>query len=344
LLTSKNPGVATITAQVTIEGKTESGSFPVKVMPNLVAASIQVNEKAVKSFNPDNMQYSYLMKKPSSSAPVVMAIPADPDVHVEVAQANSVPGTASISVIDYITFDKKDYVINFGVPSLEDDFNGKELGNQWNWIRENTSNWTLTKKPGSMVLLSGEGDLIETNNNAQNVLLQSANTDWTIETKIVCSRRPSSFTENAGILAYQDDDYFVKLAYRPSFGRGSFRRAGSGEQPGSVELLVESGGEQLSSVQLSMADIIKDDNSLVLKLVKKGSQYIAYCSSDGQDFEKVGEATIILKDVLAGIIAIDGILSARFAGFRRFMQPGNQPQTPFEVAFDYFKIANSGLK
>lgn len=195
-----------------------------------------------------------------------------------------------------------------------------------------------------MVIVSDKGDLIESNNNAKNILLQSANTDWTIETKIVCSRRPASFTENAGILAFQDDDNFVKLAYRPSFGRRSFRRGGSGEQPGSVELLVESAGEQLSSVQVSMENIIKDDNTLVLKLVKKGSKYTAFASSDGNDFEKVGEAEIILKDIQPGILANDGELPARFAGFRRFMQQGSQPDTPFEVAFDYFRIENSGLK
>jgi len=343
LIITQSTGVATITVQVTIEGNTESGSFPVKVMPNLAASTMLVNNKAVKGFDAKNMQYSYLMKKPSSDAPAVKATPADPNVFVEVTQAKGVPGTASISIIDYITLDKKEYVINFGLPSVNDEFNTSELGKQWSWIRENSSTWSLTKKPGSLDLVSGKGDLIETNNDAQNIMLQSANTDWTMETKIVCSRRPANFTENAGILAYQDDDNFVKLAYRPSFGRRSFG-GGGGEQPGSVELMVENLGDQISSVQKSMDNIIKADNTLVLKLVKKGSVYTAYCSSDGKDFEKVGEADVLLKDVKAGIIAIDGTLPARMGGFRRFMQQGNQPQTPFEVAFDYFRIENAGIK
>ena len=97
--------------------------------------------------------------------------------------------------------------------------------------------------------------------------MQSANTDWTIESKIVCSRRPSGFSQNAGILAYQDDDNFVKLVYRASFGRRG--PGGSGEQAGSVELLVESGGDQKSSVTVNMDGIIKNDNTLILKLKKK---------------------------------------------------------------------------
>ena len=236
------------------------------------------------------------------------------------------------------------YVVNFGVPWFIDVFYAYKLGEPWHWIRQNASNWSLSKKSGSLVITSSEGDLIEAHNNAKNVLLQSANTDWTIETKIVCSRRPSGYTENAGILAYQDDDNFVKLAYRPGFGRGSFRPGGSGQQPGAVELYVENAAEQLSSVQLSADHLIKDGNIVILKLEKKGSTYTAYCSSEGKDFEKVGEAEVILKDIQAGIVVNDGAMPARFAGFRRFMQQGSKPETPFEVAFDYFHIENFGLK
>jgi beta-glucosidase-like glycosyl hydrolase len=344
LVTAQRTGVATITARVTIDGKTESGSFPVKVMPNLLASSMKVNNKSVKDFSPEVMQYSYLMKKPSPQAPEVTATATDQKVVVEVVQASGVPGTATISLVDFITCDKKEYFVNFGVPSVTDEFDEVKPGEHWNWLRESSEGWSLSKKPGSMVIVSGEGDLIESNNNANNILLQSANSDWTIETKIVCSRKPSNFTENAGILAYQDDDNFVKLAYRPSFGRRSFRRIGSGEQPGSVELLAESAGEQMSSVQLSMEDIITGENTLILKLVKKGSKYTAFASSDGKDFEKVGEAEVLLKDIQAGLLANDGVLPARFAGFRNFMQQGSQPETPFEVAFDYFRIENAGLK
>ena len=47
LVTAKSNGVATITARVSINGKTVSGSFPVKVMPNLNLASLTVAGKNV---------------------------------------------------------------------------------------------------------------------------------------------------------------------------------------------------------------------------------------------------------------------------------------------------------
>lgn len=342
-VTATGTGIATITAQVKINGKTKSGSFPIKVMPNLNAESITVNNKAVKGFSPDVAQYSFLLKSASEKAPVVEAKAADPAVKLEMIQAEGVPGTASLSVIDYITFDKKQYAVNFGLNSVSDEFNANVSGNQWTWVRENAEHRSLTKQPGSLVITSAKGDITDENSNAENILLQSANTDWTIETKMVCSRKPSGFSQNAGILAYQDDDNFVKLVYRASIGRRGFGQSAK-EQPGAVELLVESGGNQKSVVNFSMENIIKPDNTLILKLVKSGDVYTAFCSPDGRKFEKVGTAGVILKNIKAGLMACDGVMPARMAQFRRFSQPDNQPSTPFEVAFDYFRIKNSGLK
>lgn len=135
----------------------------------------------------------------------------------------------------------------------------------------------------------------------------------------------------------------------PRWGRIFGRRnagsqTGSREQPGVVELLVENGGDQKALVTLSMEGIIKDDNTLIIRLIKSGNLYTAYCSVDGEKFEKVGTADVVLKNIDAGLIVCDGILPARFSGFRRFMPQSNEPKTPFEVAFDYFHINSSGLK
>ena len=181
-----------------------------------------------------------------------------------------------------------------------------------------------------------------------NILLQSANTDWTIESKMVCSRKPSGATQNAGLLAYQDDDNFVKLVYKAAVARRGFGGPATtpAVQPGTVDLIIESNGAQKTAATLSMADIIKDDNTLVLKLEKKGDLYTASCSSDGKNFKAIGTANIMLTDIKAGIIVCDGVPQAgrgNFPGMQQQQQPG-QPETPFEVAFDYFHIVSKGLK
>ena len=344
-VTARKIGTALIFAQVTVNGKTISNSYAVKVMPDLSPKVIAVNSRNIKDLRSEVKTYSYLLKN-AKKVPEVSAAAAGNDISVHVDQANAVPGTAVVTLTDNMTLEQNVYYINFDVRSVNDEFNEKSLGKQWSWVRENPAEWSLSKKPGSLVITGETGDIVESDNNAGNLLLQSANTDWSIETKIVCSRKPAGLFENTGILAYQDDDNFVKLVYRSSMRRRGFgfdRSSGAAEQPGSVELIIESYGNQKTSASLDMDDMIKGDNTLILKLAKKGEQYTASCSSDGEKFETVGMGDIALKDIKAGLIACKGVIPARMSYFARFMQQ-NEPDTPFEVAFDYFHIMNNGLE
>jgi len=346
LVTAKGIGTASIFAYITVNGKTLSDSYPLKVMPDLRPASITVKGKNVTGFSPAVKAYSYLLKA-GSGVPTVSAAAAGTDISVNVEQARGVPGTAVVILTDNITLENNYYNINFGTNSVNDEFDGNSLGNHWSWVRENPAHWNLAKKPGSLVITSDKGDIVSTNNNAENILLQNANTDWTLESRIVYSRKPSGFAQNGGILAYQDDDNFVKLIYRAGGRRGigGFGGpGGQGVQPGTVELIVEKYGYQTSAAVLSMADIIKDDNTLILKLDKKGTLYTASCSTDGKIFKAIGTADVMLKDVKAGLITCDGVVPARMRTFPGMQQQASQPETPFEVAYDYFHIINKGLK
>jgi hypothetical protein len=339
LVTAKGVGTASIFAYVTVNGKTLSDSYPLKVMPDLNPAFISVNKKNVPGFKPSVKTYSYLLKD-DSKVPEVKAAAAGSDVTVSTDQASGIPGTAVVTLTDKITVEKNQYFINFGTRSVSDEFNSGVLGSQWHWVRENSTTWSLSEKPGSLVVTSEKGDIVSSNNNARNILLQNANTDWTIESKVTFSRRPSGFAQNGGILAYQDDDNFVRLAYRADFGRRFF--SAGGEQAGSLELVVEKEGYQRTAATLSMAGIIKDDNTLFLKLEKKGSIYTAYCSPDGKKYREIGTADIIMKNVLAGMIVCDGS-DQDIPSFMR-NQVSEQKQGDFKVSYDYFRITNSGLK
>jgi len=344
LVTATGVGVATITASVTIDNKTESGSYPVKIMPDLRPALISVNNKAIPGFNSDLSGYSFLMKSPLAQAPVVTVVPVDPAVKVEIIQARSVPGTAAITLTDYITVDKKEYSVNFGVKSLSDEFNSATPGKQWIWVRENKDNWSLSKTRGSMVIKGAKGDIIGATNTTENILLQSANTDWTILAKITFSRKPSDFNQQGGIIAFQDDDNFVKLVYR-SNPRGP-RGGGSGV----LDLIAEKDGYYTSIASTRNTDVISGVNlSMVLKLERKGGTVTGSYSSDGKIFEKLGSGDIILRDTKAGIIVCNGsdvgrTGMGRMPGMPGMQQTSQQAPGDFEVAFDYFRITNSGLK
>jgi len=146
------------------------------------------------------------------------------------------------------------------------------------------------------------------------------------------------------LLAYQDDDNYIKLVYGAG-GRG-FGRPG-GNQSGSVFLVSEEMGNQKNIAVISMTDIILDNNILYFKLEKKGDKYFSWYSVDGKKFETVGNTSLVLKDIKAGIIVCEGAMDPRMARYMSMQNQSQQtkvPESPFEVSFDYFHIKNSGSK
>jgi len=341
-VTATGVGVATVFAYVTIEGKTVSGSFPLKVMPDLTPKSITVNGKPISGFSKDSKAYSYLLKN-NSKIPVVSASAMSEDITVDIEQAKGIPGTAIVKLIDNITLEADFYYLNFDVKSISDEFDGS-IGSQWNWIRENKANYSLLKNSGAITIASEAGDVSEAANNAKNVLLQSANNDWTIETKLIGSRVPSQ-PENAGILVYESDDYFLKLVLRAvtKTSRGGDRTAPE-TKPGTIDLIIEEKGIAKSIASYNLQKEITGSNALILKLEKSGSNYTAFYSLDGVKFEKLGIASILLKDIKAGLLVCDGVIIQGMKSTFYFNSDTTKPNTPFDVSFDYFHITNNGLK
>ena len=243
-----------------------------------------------------------------------------------------------MSFVDYTTYEKNTYYVNFDLESSSDEFNGA-LGSQWSWVRENTDNHSLSAKAGALTITSETGDVSEKSNNARNLLLQSANTDWTIETKLVASRTPSQ-PENAGIIVYQDDANLVKLMFRAVIKTTQQ----TGVQPGTLDLLVEENDIARSAGSFDLPEEITGENDLILRLTKEGSTYTAYYSLNGSTFETLGTADVLLKDIKAGLIASDGIITQSMTSTFWFDSDTTKPGTPFDVSFDYFRIENSGLK
>jgi beta-glucosidase len=342
-VTAAGIGIALIFADVTVDGKTVSNSCPLKVMPDLSPESVTVDGKNIEGFNKEVKAYSYLLKS-NSKIPVVKASATASDVTVDIAQANGVPGTTVINFIDNITLEKNTYYLNFDVQSTGDEFNDVSIGKQWEWVRENRATHSLSKSAGSMTITSEASDVSEASNNAKNILLQSANNDWTVVTKLVCSRIPSQ-PENAGILAYENDDNFVKLMLRAvTKTTRSGRPPGSDVQPGTIDLIIEENGIAKSVAAFNLNKPVTGNDALILKLEKNGSMYTAYYSWDGEKFEKLGTANILLKDIKAGLIVCDGVILQSMKSTFWFDPDTTKPATPFEVAFDYFHITNRSLK
>ncbi|MCX6335447.1 MAG: glycoside hydrolase, partial [Bacteroidia bacterium] len=275
----------------------------------------------------------------NSKIPVVKASASNKDIEVNITQAREVPGTAVVIFIDNNTLEKNTYCINFDNNSTGDEFNSGSAGNQWGWIRENKVNHSYSAKPGFLTITSEPGDVSEGSNNAKNMLLQSANTDWTIETKLAGSRAPSQ-PENAGIIAYENDDNFVKLMFRAVIKTTRLRVA----QPGTIDFLIEENGIAKSVASFNLKSEIVGENALLLKLEKKGNIYTAYYSADGEAFKTLGTGDALLKDIRAGLFSCDGVITQSMTSTYYFDSDTTKPGTPFNVSFDYFHITNSGVK
>ncbi len=345
-VTAAGPGVATITVQVTYNGKTVTDSYAVKVNPELSLKTLQVNGKNV--LKADKKQYSLI----STKAPKIAATASQSYAQVMVAQPQSIPGTASVKVLDPMSGDAVEYLVNVGSKSKSDDFK-KGMGSQWSVMRANKS---AVSDNGGLTITTTAGDITTNSNNAENVILQSANTDWTVDVKLSTDKVPAAPAQNAGVVAYQDDDNFVKVVYAAggaAFGGargGQAPQAGAAQQPaaptvGNLQIVSEENGAQKSLVNVNLSEAGIKDNTIWIRLEKSGSTYTAWYSADGKKFEKAGQAEIALKDVQAGIIACDGVqraMGGRGAGAGRqgAAAPVAQPTTPMKATFHFFNVKN----
>jgi regulation of enolase protein 1 (concanavalin A-like superfamily) len=332
-------GVATVTCAVTIDGKTVEDTFAVKVMPDLGLASLKVGGKAVRPG--DAASVSYLLK--AGKAPKVEAVAADPAIEVRVKQADAVPGTAVVTLHDGQTGDSREMTVNFGTKGVSDTFKKGALDKAWKWVREDPAAWALS--PDGLTLTAGKGDIALAGNSATNLLVQSANSDWTADVKMHAVPAPPA--QNAGLVAYQCDDNFVKFVRTATF---SFRRPGAdaaGPSAGQLQLLVEENGQQKSVANLPLDGIVGADNGVWLRLDKEGDTYTAWYSVDGKKFEKMGTAQVVLKDVQVGVIACEGEMPAMMRGFGGGGRRGGMSMptaAPLKASFSDFRLDSRGRK
>jgi beta-glucosidase len=303
-------GVATITATATYQGVSSSTQFVIRVLSEL--DRLAVNGQNLPGFHPDT--YSYDVVVPDhAGVPRISASTPDPSASVAITQATSVPGTASVTETgpDGIPFT---YNVYFARRARSDDFNGTTVGPQWSWVRQDP----LTEHvgSGSLQITPEQGDLTGTTNTAHNILVQPALGDWTIESKLTFSTPPHADTQQAGIIAYQDDDNYLKLGWEYSSG---------------VAQLVETTEDSLSGTPATQvlttiptAGILS--NTVWLRMVKVGPRYTSYYSTDGVHFVPIYNVGASLSNVKVGLFAFAGADTVN----------------DLSVAFDYFHVQNGG--
>ncbi|GAB6928179.1 hypothetical protein JCM10914A_21620 [Paenibacillus sp. JCM 10914] len=181
-----------------------------------------------------------------------------------------------------------------------DEFQSDTLNNQWNWVRENSLNWSLTQRPGYMRIVSESGDIVDGGATARNILLTGApEGDWTIETKM--DGKPAGQWSQGGLIVYEDDRTYFRMT----------RLYGAGNQFQFTK--------QVDAVRshVEVPDTIASTTSY-MRIVKQGDTYSGFYSEDGLTYAQVWTAqTAQLTNPKVGLIVCAGnSLIADFDYFR----------------------------
>jgi purine nucleosidase/pyrimidine-specific ribonucleoside hydrolase len=200
-----------------------------------------------------------------------------------------------------------------------DSFDGVDLDHGWRWMREEPRYWELDVEAGALRIATHYRTLRGTfPNNQSNILLrQPPHGDFTIQAQLELA--PSDDFQQAGLLAYRNDDHYLLLA------RGYCSTC----LPGGQGVFLES---ERSGVHEVLAAQAVDAVEVELRLVKSGQAYTAHFRTLDGRWEQVGQ--VERPDLAASYIglsasvgtynpAVDGL----WAAFRSFgiEAPGPYP-------------------
>jgi hypothetical protein len=100
------------------------------------------------------------------------------------------------------------FVNNFDSPTLD---------SCWFWIREDTSHWSLTERPGWMRIVTQDG-FVGYNNNSNMLLRRKPMAPFTVETKLVIT--PAVPYQNGQLVLWEAADKFIHLYRHADVGGG----------------------------------------------------------------------------------------------------------------------------
>ncbi|MEV0157151.1 alpha-glucuronidase family glycosyl hydrolase [Micromonospora sp. NPDC050686] len=280
--------------------------------------SLRVDDKDLADLAPSVLRYNVLVPAGTETVARVAAVANDPAATVVVEQAATPTGLARVTVTNGEASSAYTVDLNTTLTG-SDEFTADELGPQWRWVRPDASRWRLAD--GSLVITSQQGDLQAGANTARNVALQDVNGDWTIDSKVVFSRPLANNNEQGGIIAYADDDNYVKLAWEMGSATAPVNKA-------RVVVIREQNGT-VSTSQITGADaqrIVGADGAIWLRMTKIGNTYKTYYSADGSVYRYIGSSTLTAEPAGAGLVA--------------FNRGGTS--TDLGVAFDHFRVESRG--
>jgi len=178
---------------------------------------------------------------------------------------------------------------------FSDAFDTTRLDPRWSWVREDSSNWSLSAHPGFLRIITQRGGLLGPTNNARNVLLTAAPAgDFLIETYV--EFRPTEDFQIAGLIVYENDDSFLMLG----------RAHCSAPAPDCVGNGIYFDEEYLGDpVAPNYATPTASRAHAHLRIERRGAVYTAAYSDDGTSWMTIGVKEWYGNPRMVGVAAED---------------------------------------
>lgn len=171
---------------------------------------------------------------------------------------------------------------------FRDEFEG-ELGDGWQWVREESRYWSLTSSPGWLEIIARPGFLSQ--GNVKNLLLRQApQGDFELETNL--RFQPTGNFQLAGLLIYQSaGDHIV-------FGRAFCNQPQCTGDGFYLDLFSDS---NLSPE--NFATDASNTDTTQIRLRREGHVYTGYVTTDGAEWTLIGAHRSAMVPMYVGIIA-----------------------------------------
>lgn len=306
------------------------------------ADDIRVNGESLLDFESTITAYSVLVED-LEAVPEITA-----DVPDGVSYSVSYDAAEKIATIRCESPDQAmEYTVRMSQGPRSDEFDGPELNSFWTLHRPNPD--TFKMEDGALCITTEVGDLYQTNDNLRNYVTQSAAGNWDAYTKVTFDKKPYREYQEIGMIAMQDENNYLTF-------RMEFNNSTSSQRPGAnMFISQESSGTHTQLVaNADLADLFSDENNtMYLKLSKRGSVYTGAVSADGVTYHDMGaRATANYTDPKIGLLASDGSkaggnITAKFDYLRfdtsmeaKYIQVGSE-ETKVKAAEEYASISST---
>ena len=199
--------------------------------------------------------------------------------------------------------------------TFRDDFNGTALDSSWQVVRQSQQ---LSVSGGAANIVTENGDVYSTANNAKNIVLRPAPSGaWTATVKV--NEAGNVQYHQAGLIVYGDDDNYTKfdrLATNPSGSAVSEHFEFINEVAGTPRNTSADSGPTLDTT--FPAD-------WYMKIESDGTQIRGYYSPDGTNWTLTGQPAALPANAKVGFFALD-----------------NAAATHVTAKFDYFQLDGAG--